>query len=31
MEQRVFGNFSAADLVLFRGFLSRFIAAFEGE
>jgi DNA-binding MarR family transcriptional regulator len=31
MEQRVFGNFSAADLVLFRGFLSRFIAAFERE
>jgi DNA-binding MarR family transcriptional regulator len=31
MEQRVFGIFSAADLVLFRGFLSSFIAAFERE
>jgi DNA-binding MarR family transcriptional regulator len=31
MEQRAFGIFSAADLVLFRGFLSRFIAAFERE
>jgi DNA-binding MarR family transcriptional regulator len=31
MEQRVFGIFSAADLVLFRRFLSSFIAAFERE
>jgi DNA-binding MarR family transcriptional regulator len=31
IEQRVFGAFSPKDEAAFRAFLSRFIAAFEGE
>jgi DNA-binding MarR family transcriptional regulator len=31
IERRVFGVFSPKDLAAFRGFLSRFIEAFEGE
>jgi DNA-binding MarR family transcriptional regulator len=31
IEQRVFGVFSPKDMAAFRGFLSRFIEAFEGE
>ena len=31
IERRVFGVFSPKDQVVFREFLLRFIAAFEGE